>query len=115
MRYIQTDETGRIIAHTEADSNPDENLWVEFDLPEEHLEDFNDYLFQDDQLVYDQREYSEEEIEEMRDNEIRANIPSIVMDTDAAICELYETQEQALADTDAALCELYELIIGGDE
>lgn len=31
---------------------------------------------------------------------------------EAAICELYETQEQALADTDAALCELYELIIG---
>ena len=53
MRYIQIDEDSRIIAHTIAESNPEEEYWQPFDLPEERLEDFNDYLLVDGELVHD--------------------------------------------------------------
>lgn len=53
MRYIQTDGEGRIIAHTISGGNPDEEYWQAFDLPEERLYDFNDYLLVDGELVHD--------------------------------------------------------------
>ena len=112
MRYIRLGTGNRVIAHTDAPSNPDPSIWHQFTLPDERLEDFNDYKLVGGQLVYDPREYTPEELDEMARGEIMATIPEIVSDTDAAICELYEMQEQALADTDAALCEIYEMLIG---
>ena len=53
MRYVQVDSEGRIIAHTVAVSNPDPEFWVEFELPQERLDDFNDYLLVDGELIYD--------------------------------------------------------------
>lgn len=53
MRYIQLDDSRRIIAHTEAEHNLDENIWRQFNLPDERLLDFNDYLLIDGNLVHD--------------------------------------------------------------
>lgn len=41
-------------------------------------------------------------------------LPTTLADSDAAICELYETalaQSSTIAEQDAAICELYELIM----
>lgn len=51
--YIQIDDQNRIIAITKADKNPNENIWIEFQLDEYQLAHFDDYVFQGDELVYD--------------------------------------------------------------
>lgn len=110
--YIQTSPNGRIIAVTQAEGNPDANIWREFNLTAEQLESFNDYKLIGGQLVHDPLPPDPEAEAERARAQAVAELPQYVSDTDAALCELYEMQEQALADTDAALCELYELIIG---
>ena len=54
MYYIQTDETNRVTAYTEAEANPDEELWRDspWEVPPD---DFNDWLYVDGALVYDKR------------------------------------------------------------
>lgn len=88
--YVQTDADGRIVAYMEADSNPDSGVWKRFDLPEQRLSDFNDYLLVDGKLVYDPLPPDPEAEAEKARAQAVANLPQYVSDTDAAICELYE-------------------------
>lgn len=50
---------------------------------------------------------------ENRQNAI-ASLPVFMEDSDAAICELYETtlaQGETIAEQDSAICELYEMMM----
>ena len=55
MYFIQTDPEGRVIAHTGAESNPDENIWQEspWEVPPE---DFDDWVYAEGELVHDPRD-----------------------------------------------------------
>lgn len=79
MRFIQTDSVGRIIAHTQAESNPDEDFWQPFDLQRERLEDFNDYLLVNGELVHDPIER-----------------PPIPLSTEEVLAAIVEAQQETL-------------------
>lgn len=123
--WIQLSETGRVVGIKFQPPKADElDVWRSFDLPEEMIGDYYLYRVRDDALVYDPHVPSEAEQEAERKTEERnrlieeaiSNLPATIEDTDAALCEIYEAQEQANAETDAALCELYEMLIalGGE-
>ena len=61
MYYIGTGADGRVTAYTEADTNPDENLWVEspWEVPPDN---FNDWIYADGSLIYDKRVLPEEDM-----------------------------------------------------
>ena len=60
MYFIQTDCGGRVMAYTEAEYNPDENIWVQspWEVPPSN---FNDWLCVGGVLTYDKRVLSEED------------------------------------------------------
>lgn len=88
--FIQTSQEGRISAVTQALQNPDDGIWRAFQMSPEQLANFNDYKIAGGQIVYDKRTYTDDETAEMQRMKVIANIPEIIADTDAAICELYE-------------------------
>lgn len=55
MFYVQVGFENRIIAYLEADENPDENIWIDSPWDEILPEDFSDWLYVDNELVYDPR------------------------------------------------------------
>lgn len=61
------------------------------------------------------REESKREAEKTIEREtLLGELPDTLADSDAAICELYETtlaQSDTIAEQDAAICELYEMIM----
>lgn len=63
----------------------------------------------------EQRDESKREAEKAIDREtLLGELPDTLADSDAAICELYETtlaQSDTIAEQDAAICELYEMIM----
>ena len=63
----------------------------------------------------EQREGSKQESEKAIEREkLLGELPDTLADSDAAICELYETtlaQSDTIAEQDAAICELYEMIM----
>ena len=63
----------------------------------------------------EQREESKREAEKAIEREtLLGELPDTLADSDAAICELYETtlaQSDTIAEQDAAICELYEMIM----
>ncbi len=89
-----------------------ENGWQPWPFDREPPEDLSEYRIENGELVHDPPPPTEEEMEAIARAEVIDGLPQYVADTDAALCELYEMQEQALADTDAALCEIYEMLIG---
>lgn len=62
-----------------------------------------------------QREEAEREAAKRESREtLLDELPETLADSDAAICELYETalaQSDTIAEQDAAICELYEMIM----
>lgn len=118
--WIQLGEENRVVGlRFEEPPDVDLDLWEPYDFPEEHYEDFAFYRIVDGGLVYDPSESHQDAIAEAERSELisrhLASLPELAADTDAAICELYEAQEEALASVDAAICELYEMMAGGDE
>lgn len=61
------------------------------------------------------RDESKRETEKSVEREtLLGELPDTLADSDAAICELYETtlaQSDTIAEQDAAICELYEMIM----
>lgn len=78
-------------------------------------------LFTDEEIAERERQREAAEAEaakiEMREAMLD-ELPETLADSDAAICELYETtlaQSDTIAEQDAAICEIYEMLIGGAE
>lgn len=117
--WVQLSDTSRVLGlRFEPPPPPDADIWQPHDFPEEHYEDFNLYRLMEGELVYDPPQAWLDEREEARAarelDEALGALPQTLADTDAALCELYEEQEEALASVDAAICELYEMVTGGD-
>lgn len=109
--YIQTDESGRIVGISEG---PEEGF---FEYAGELPDEWNDYILVDSRPVFseapERAAQREAEAAAKAREEMLANLAQYQADTDAALCEVYESADKAQADTDAALCEIYELLIGG--
>lgn len=118
--WIQLGEENRVVGlRFEEPPDVDLDLWEPYDFPEEHYEDFRLYRIVGGEIVYDPPQSYQDAIADEERSEILsgllASLPELTADTDAAICELYEAQEDALSSVDAAICELYEMMVGGDE
>lgn len=81
--------------------------------------DLTDYVLVNGALEHrpdtERREREAAEAKERKQREkLMGELPEILADSDAAICELYETalsQSETIAEQDAAICELYEMIM----
>ena len=118
--WIQLGEESRVVGlRFEDPPEADLDLWEPHDFPEEHYEDFSLYRIVGGELVYDPPQSYLDGVTEAERSELitrlLASLPELATDTDAALCELYEAQEDALSSVDAAICELYEMMAGGDE
>ena len=118
--WIQLGEENRVVGlRFEDPPDVDLDLWEPYDFPEEYYENFNLYRIVGGELVYDPSQSHQDAIAEAERSELisrlLASLPELAADTDAALCELYEAQEDALSSVDAAICELYEMMAGGDE
>ena len=97
MHYIQLGEGGRVIAHTESESNPDEGIWL--DSPwETPPDDFDDWLYVDGQLVHDPRDlppipYTPEQVLTalFQETEVMDSLPDSALEHMAAYMPEWET------------------------
>ena len=79
--------------------------WFPFFEDGSHEWDFGDYRIVEGELVHDPPPPVPPPADPME---------RWMADTDAALCELCEAQEEAQAVTDAALCEIYEMLIAAE-
>lgn len=108
--FIQVGDGNRIVGVSEGEAEGFEEFAGE--LPDE----WNDYLLEDGKLVHDEQpwkaEAREAEAKAQERETLLSGLEQYQADTDAALCEIYESADKAQADTDAALCEIYEQLIG---
>lgn len=110
MTYVQLQER-RIVAWTEAQENPNPDIWEAYDLPTERRADFGDWLLVDGELVHDPVEPDPADVREWEIQEAMQELPETVEGL-MEVAGMAAANEATLEEVIDAVMELAALIGG---